>query len=128
MKRTLCLALLLLATTVGVESACQPLLPLRHRTVKYFSSTGQELYAGPFPTGTRAVASCPKGMIIAVCFPLSPLGQRTVRYFADGKEFHFEHYSPGFVAVASCPAGMQLVGRKTALRLHGYWEKLGTCV
>ncbi|WKY07479.1 hypothetical protein Q1695_007160 [Nippostrongylus brasiliensis] len=65
MKRTLCLALLLLATTVGVESACQPLLPLRHRTVKYFSSTGQELYVGPFPTGTRAVASCPKGMIIA---------------------------------------------------------------
>ncbi|WKY04989.1 hypothetical protein Q1695_005753 [Nippostrongylus brasiliensis] len=83
MNRALCLALVLLASTVSVES---------------------------------------------VCFPLSPLGQRTVRYFADGKEFHFEHYSPGFVAVASCPAGMQLVGRKTALCLHGYWEKLGTCV
>ncbi|WKY04981.1 hypothetical protein Q1695_005747 [Nippostrongylus brasiliensis] len=62
------------------------------------------------------------------CSPLLRVGQRTVKYYFEGKEIPSDYFTGSEKAVASCPAGMKLVGPKTANCLDGHWSRLGTCV
>ncbi|WKY04987.1 hypothetical protein Q1695_005751 [Nippostrongylus brasiliensis] len=61
MNRALCLALVLLASTVGVVFTCFSLLPVGQRTVRYYI-WGREIHSERHVEQEVAVASCPEGM------------------------------------------------------------------